>query len=122
MIPYGFLLDEHVNPAVRDGVMLINPEIAIWCVGDPGAPRRHTLDPEILVWCEENDCILVTNNRTTMPVHLADHLRQGNHVPGILIVKDLPDVGDIVRELDMIWGASFPDEYLDGIWHLPLSR
>lgn len=122
MMAHGFLLDENVNPRIRDGVLRINAEIPIWCVGDPGAPRRNTPDPEILVWCEDNDCVLVTNNRASMPGHLFDHLQQDRHIPGILIMKDIPKLGEVIEELVMIWGASFPDEYADRISHLPLSR
>jgi hypothetical protein len=40
-----------------------------------------TLDPEILLWCEAHRFILVTNNRRSMPRHLADHLAMGCQNP-----------------------------------------
>ena len=47
-----FLLDEHVNPrlreavrqCLREAVRQYDSEIVAWCIGDPGAPRRGTLD------------------------------------------------------------------------------
>ena len=51
-------------------------------------------------WCEIHEFILVTNNRKSMPKHLADHL----------------------AELILIAGASFPKEYQDRIEYLPLSE
>ncbi|MEH1922927.1 hypothetical protein [Nostoc sp.] len=55
------------------------PEIAIKVVGESGTPPKSTLDPEILCWCEDNNFILVTNNRTSMPVHLAEHIAVNRH-------------------------------------------
>ena len=80
-----YLLDENVNPVYQSQLLRRNPDLVMWVVGDPGAPPRGTLDPEILCWCEEHSFVLVTNNRTSMPVHLAAHIAQCRHVPGIFI-------------------------------------
>ena len=84
---------------------------------------RHlsTLDPEILIWCEERAFILVTNNRKSMPPHLQNHLAQGRHVPGILVLNPRMSVGNTIDELILIWGASEEVEYLDRISFLPVS-
>jgi hypothetical protein len=37
--------------------------------------------PEVLLWCEEYGFVLVTNNRSSMPVHLEEHLAQGHRIP-----------------------------------------
>lgn len=79
-----YLLDENVDQVYKREYRKRNPELVMWAVGDPGAPRKSTLDPDILCWCEEHNFILVTNNRKSMPVHLADHIAQGRSVPGIL--------------------------------------
>lgn len=89
-------------------------------VGGADAPPKRTLDPEILCWCEENDVVLVTNNRSTMPVHLAEHLAQGHHIPGILILNPKLSIGETMDELILIADASFDEEYLDQIVNLPL--
>jgi len=78
----GFLLDENVDPSLRAGLNLRWPEAEIWMVGDPGAPPRGTRDPELLAWCELAGFVLITNNRASMPGHLAEHLASGRHVPG----------------------------------------
>ncbi|MGA9383254.1 MAG: DUF5615 family PIN-like protein, partial [Phormidium sp.] len=63
-----YLLDENVDPSYKIQLHRQNPDIVMWVVGEPGTPPRGTLDPEILCWCEEYDFVLVTNNRTSMPV------------------------------------------------------
>jgi hypothetical protein len=116
-----YLLDEHVSPALRTGLKARWPQIEVWCIGDPGAPARSTPDPDILLWCEQHQFILVTNNRASMPVHLADHLSEGRHVPGIFILGKRLSMKDTILDLAVTWGASDLQEYRDFISHLPLS-
>jgi hypothetical protein len=55
-----------------------------------------------------------------MPVHLADHLAAGRHVPGILILNANLSIGQTIDELTLIAEASFDEEYQVQIVHLPL--
>ncbi len=55
-----------------------------------------------------------------MPVHLADHLDQERHVPGILILSTNLSIGRNLAELTLIAQASYDNEYRDRIEHLPL--
>jgi hypothetical protein len=89
-------------------------------LGDITAPSRGTLDPEILLWYEENNYILVTNNRKSMPVHLADHLASNHHIPGIFILSLKLSMGENIEQLMLIAEGSFEDEYQDRILFLPL--
>ncbi len=57
-----------------------------------------------------------------MPGHLFDHMNAGHHIPGIMIVPDPLNVGEVLAELILIWGASLPGEYKDRIVYLPVSR
>lgn len=117
-----YLLDENVDRALLAGLRQHHFEITVWIIGDPGSPPRQTPDPDILIWCEAHDFLLVTNNRSSMPVHLNDHLNAGRHVPGIFILNAAMSIGDTLDELALIWEISTLDEYLDQIRHLPVSR
>lgn len=90
-------------------------------VGEPAAPARGTLDPEILIWCEGTGFVLVTNNRRSMPVHLAEHLNLGGHIPGIFILNPSLSMGETLEELIVVAEAALEDEYQDRIEYLPLS-
>lgn len=83
-------------------------------------PQKESLDPEVLVWREENDCILVTNNRKSMPIHLADHVAQKHHVPGIFILNPKLSVGENLEQLLLIAEGLVANEYQDRIEFLPL--
>jgi hypothetical protein len=116
-----YLLDEHIAPTYRAQLLRAAPELEVWIVGDPGAPPRGTLDPAILAWCEEHNFVLVTNNRKSMPRHLADHLALDRHVPGILVINPALPIGELLDELVLIAGASEENEYRDLILYLPLT-
>ena len=117
-----YLLDEHIASLYRTQLMRQAQDLVVRMIGDPDAPPKGTLDPEILTWCETHDFILVTNNRKSMPKHLADHLAEGHHIPGIFIIDPSKNIGETLTELIIIAGASFPKEYQDRIEYLPLSE
>ena len=116
-----YILDENVDPAFRVALLNQAPSMIVWKIGDLGLPPKGTKDPDILGWCEENQCLLVTNNRKSMPVHLRSHLAKGGHIPGILELNPNMSIGDTIDELVLIWGASEREEYHDLIIYLPLS-
>lgn len=111
-------MDENVDPLYANQIRRREPSIVIKMVGEPETPPKGTLDPEILVWCEDRDFALVTNNRRSMPVHLADHIAAGRHVPGIFILSSSLSIGQNLEELIIIALAYEKDEYQNEIVYL----
>jgi hypothetical protein len=72
-----------------------------------------------LSWVEENNYLLITNNRASMPAHLVAHLADGHHIPGILVTPFPLRIGSLIEVLLLVWGATFTDEYRDQITYLP---
>ena len=116
-----YLLDEHIPSAYRAQLLRHEPELAVWMIGDAGAPAKGTPDPDILRWCGQNDFALVTNNRKSMPRHLADHLAEGGHVQGIFTIDLNKPMGVALEELILIAVASYEGEFADRIVYVPLS-
>ena len=116
-----YLLDEHIPPAYRTQLLHHEPSLTVWMIGDEGAPPRGTPDPEILNWCEKNDFILVTNNRKSMPRHLANHLTAGRSIPGVFTIDLNVAMRVILEDLILIAGASHEDEFLNRIVYIPLK-
>jgi hypothetical protein len=117
----GFLRDEHLPPALAAALRRGDPTMAVEVVGRGRAPPLGTPDPALLRWIEEHGCLLVTNNRASLPRHLADHLASGRHVPGILVVpRRLLGWRPLIDDLALIWRAAAPGEFQDRIEHLPL--
>ena len=115
-----YLIDENVNPIYPTQLRRREPNLVIKVVGETNTPPKSTKDPEILCWCEENNFVLVTNNRTSMPVHLVEHAANDRHVPGIFILNPNLSIGANLEELILIAFASEEDEYRDRIVYLPL--
>lgn len=118
----GFLLDENVPLILQTQLKRQEPKLEVIAIGEGIAPPKGTLDPAILVWIERHNFILLTNNRSTMPGHLCDHLTQGGHVPGIIqLPKQMYPLREILADLLIVWGASLPGELQDRILYLPLT-
>jgi hypothetical protein len=117
----AYLLDEHIPRWWRRALIQQQPSLKALCVGEPGAPPLQSADPVLLEWCETHDFLLVTNNRKSMPGHLADHVARGRHVPGILVMDPALPTAVVVDDLLLIAGASFTNEFRDQIRYLPLA-
>lgn len=115
-----FLLDEHIPRAVMAAVHRLEPAIDLLAVGSEGGPPLGALDPAILQWCEQEQRILITNNRKSMPAHIADHLAAGHHHWGIFTVHDAePAIGALADSIYLIWGASDAEEHIDTLNWMP---
>lgn len=118
----GFLLDQHGSLTIRTRLQRLAPAVRVYAVGDAEAPPKSTPDPDLLRWAEAHACLLLTNNRASMPGHLASHLARGRHVPGILQLPEQLDPGRVLEDLFLIWDAGEPEEFRDRIVYLPLKR
>jgi hypothetical protein len=116
-----YLFDECFSSDLANELRQKAPGFEVDYVGKGGVLPKSTPDADVLVWCEENDRVLVTNNRRTMPVELANHLAMGRHVPGIFQVPAEWSVDDMFSELILIAGTAMPGEYADHIRYLPIS-
>lgn len=115
-----FLLDEHVNRAIQRQLRRLDARIEVLAIGDPGAPPTGTSDPDVFGWLEENGYILVTENRSTIPVYLSDHFAAGRHIPGVFWIRPDVGIGRIIEELYLIWFVSTAEEYGDRMLFIPL--
>jgi len=106
-----FLLDENVSLAVRSQLKRTEATIDVLAIGDPGAPGKGTSDPDILLWLEASTYILVTENRRTMPSHLARHYEEGHSISGILWIRPRSSIGQIVEALFQLWLSSTQEQF-----------
>jgi len=116
-----FLVDENMRRAIVDGVRYRNGAIDILHIGDPGAPPINTLDPAILLYCEQTHRMLVTNDRKSMPQHLADFHQAGGHHWGVLKVRKgrEHDIGGIIESIVLIWELEEAEDYSDRVEWIP---
>jgi hypothetical protein len=115
-----YLIDENLPSLYEDQLKRYFPELRVLMIGNPNTPPRGTLDPEILLWCEYYNFILVTNNRRSMPIHLAEHLAQNHHIPGIFVLRRKFTIGEIINDLILIAQVGEAKDYKNRITHIPL--
>lgn len=116
-----FLLDENLSPRLKVALHRLDETIDVLRVGDDGAPALQTADPDILHFLSRSHRILVTDNRSTIPDHLADYYASGGESHwGILWIRPDTSLGEIAANLHLIWQASAAEEWLDRADWIPL--
>lgn len=82
-----FLLDENLSPRIKAAGQCHATEIDILRVGDETAPSLATSDPDILVYLASAQRLLVSDNRSTIPVHLAAHMTADRPLGNYLVAR-----------------------------------
>jgi hypothetical protein len=119
-MPIRFLIDENAwREALIEGLKRIDPSIDAVHIGDQGVLPNRTPDPVILRYCELEQRILITRDVTTMPGFARDHLQAGHHHWGIFYLRRHRTIGEYLDVLNLIWGASEPDEWIDREEYIP---
>lgn len=108
-----YLFDENLDP--RFAVVLARhySMIDVLYVGADHAPPFGASDPDILLYLEQTRRVLVTDNRKSMPRHLADHASVGRHHWGIFIVSKQAPYKQVADVLFLYWDASEAEEWVD---------
>lgn len=114
-----FLVDEDTHSGLLQAVRQMVPGIDGIRVGDPGAPPLGTLDPDLLIAAEAMGRVLVSNDRSTMPVHLANHFAAGRHTAGVILLRKGYTLGRYAREIVDQWVSTTADEWVDRTIYLP---
>jgi hypothetical protein len=115
-----FLLDENLSPRLKDALLRYNSEIDVVRVGDEGTPPLGTADPDILHYAAQQQRLLITENRKSMPAHVTELIIAGEHTWGVIRISERATFGTIIEELYMIWEASEAEEWIDQFRWLPL--
>lgn len=118
-----YVLDENLRGVLWRAIQQHNSQsgfpIDAVRVGDPPDLPLGTVDPDILIWAEREARIFVSLDKRTLPGHLAQHLQQGRHSPGIFIVSRSSTLKDILDYLMYSAYAGHPLDYADGIRFIP---
>ena len=80
----------------------------------------ETLDPELLKQASLQKRILLTQDRKTMPRHVADLINSGEKISGVIIVPRQMSIGQAIDELEIMILCSEPPEWENIVKQLPL--
>lgn len=113
-----FLADEDIDSGIVED--LCSRESAIDVLDVKTAGLRGTTDPELLELAAEQNRVLITHDRKTMPQHVRTRLEAGKSTAGVFILPQNPSaIGEVVESLLLVWAASRAEEWQDRIVYLP---
>ncbi len=112
------LADENFNGDIVRGMLLRRPDIDILRVQEVGLGGAS--DEAVLAWAAQNDRILLTHDRATMPDCAYQRLAVGKTTPGVFILHNRFPVGQAIKEILLMVACSEHGEWSGRVIHLPL--
>lgn len=111
-------VDQDFDHDILRGLRLRLPELDAITALQAGLDRKS--DPDILAWAAQQNRVIVTHDRNTMPGHAYHRVRNGEAMAGLFIVpRELP-VGQAISELGVLVACSFEGEWSQLVVFLPL--
>jgi len=112
------LADENFNSDIVRGLRLRQPELDIERVQDAGLAGSN--DQELLRWAAENDRIILTHDRATMPGFAMERIAAGEAMAGLFVLNDRFPIGRAIDEIVLMNDASEHAEWNGLVVYLPL--
>ena len=112
-----YLADENFRGPIVRGLKRLQPAIDITTVVEAG--KTGIDDITLLAFAAQEHRILLTHDEHTMPGHFTAFLQDGNHSPGVFLFHDDEPMQSVIDFLNVTWGASEPEEWIDMLVHCP---
>ena len=112
------LADEHFPHSIVDATRAVDSEDHFLTVQDVDLFEVH--DREILAWAAQERRILLTHDVRTMPMYAAERLREGQAMPGLVLVPQSLPIGRAIDDLLLMAQCSQESDYEGIILRLPL--
>jgi hypothetical protein len=111
------LSDENFNGNIVRGLFLRQPNLDLLRVQDVNL--LNVDDPEILEWAANNNRILLTHDRATMPDFAYERLSRNQKMAGMFVVNDRMAVRQAIDDLLLIVDVTEQTEWKSQILYLP---
>jgi hypothetical protein len=112
------LADENFKGDIVRGLLLRQPDLDIARVQDIGLTGAD--DSDLLAWAAENDRIILTYDRATMPNRAYQRLAMCQRMAGIFVFNDHLPVGRAIEEILLVVECTEQTEWLGQVVYLPL--
>ncbi|MEX0703174.1 MAG: DUF5615 family PIN-like protein [Planctomycetales bacterium] len=112
------LADENFNGDIVRGFLLRRSTLDLVRVQDVGL--SGTDDSGILEWAAEDERILLTHDRATMPKHAYERMIAGGAMAGMFVLDDQFPTGAAIDAILLVVDASDPSEWSGIVAYLPL--
>jgi len=112
------LSDENFNNDIVRALLLQQPDVDIVRTQDVGLSEAE--DTDVLAWAAENDRILLTHDRRTVPDFAYARVAAGEPMPGVFVLNIRAPVRRGIQELLLVNACSEHAEWSGRVVHLPL--
>ena len=112
------LIDQDLDHVILRGLLLRVPTLDVITAHQVGLSNAS--DPELLAWAAEQERILITQDRRTMPYHATSRIAKAEKIAGIIVVSRQLSISQVINDLEIIVSCSDMIEWENVIKHLPL--
>lgn len=112
------LSDENFNGDIIRGLFLRQPDLDLVRVQDVGL--QEVDDPTILDWAAENNRIVITYDRATMPDFAYQRLQRNEIMSGLFVVSDRISIRQAIDEILLLATCTEQEEWKGIVLYLPL--
>jgi Domain of unknown function (DUF5615) len=112
------LADENFNGDIVRGLVLRQPDLDLIRVQDLGLAGVD--DPDILAWAAENNRIVLTHDRASLPDYAFQRVVGRQVMAGVFILNDRFPVGQAIDEILLMVACSEQSEWRGRAVHVPL--
>ena len=112
------LSDENFNGDIIRGLFLRQPDLDLVRVQDVGLQELD--DPTILAWAADNNRIVITHDRATMPSFAYERLAKNELMTGLFVVNDRISIRQAIDEILLLASCTEQEEWKGVVLYLPL--
>lgn len=113
-----FLADENFDNRILRGVLRENPDVDIVRVQDTEIAGAD--DPTVLEWAAREGRILLTRDNQTLNGFTYERIAAGLPMPGVFQFDAQIAIGQAIKDLLLVIGASEASEWDMQVKHFPL--
>lgn len=113
------LIDQDLDHVILRGLLLRIPTLDVITAHQVGLSEAS--DQALLAWAAEQERIVVTNDRRTMPYHATSRIAREEKFAGIIIVSRRLPVSQVINDLEIIASCTYVVEWENVIEYLPLQ-
>jgi Domain of unknown function (DUF5615) len=108
-----FLVDQNFNSHVLEG--LVRRESALDYVHVRDVGLSEAIDSEVLSWASEQNRVLLTHDRRTIPRFAYERVTAGLPMPGVFLVDSDMSIGQAIDEIFLAMHCFSAEEIKDTV-------
>ena len=112
------LIDQDLDHVILRALLLRVQNLDVITAHQAGLSNAS--DPELLAWAAEQERVVITHDRRTMPYHATSRIARAEKIAGIIIVSRQLPVSRVVDDLEIMVSCSDMVEWENIVKHLPL--